>query len=99
MSQAEILKILDKNIEKLQKEIKKIDDEDLLLDKLWTESFTKDDFINVLGISLHSVSRSLRKLALQDKIIMLKNKKEDKRKVRYTANDKLVTDMVNKRTD
>lgn len=99
MAQADILLLLSKTIKELEKKIDNITKDEEVMDQLWKASLSRQDIINVLGISLKSVSHGLAKLHLQDQIIKLKNEQEDKRKTRYIIKDGCYNGLVNKRSD
>ena len=94
MAQADLLKILEKNIKQIEKTILNITKEEEVMDELWKVAISRQDFINVLGISMKSVSHGLAKLHLQDKVLKLRDEEKDKRRIKYVYKLKSINNMV-----
>ena len=99
MGQAEILYEMDKRVHELIDVIKKLEEEDERLSKVWESAFSKGELSTLLGVSMDAVGKSIHKLLLNDEVLSLKNS-IDKRKRRYMIkNDDIIQRMDNQRTN
>ena len=82
MGQDETLQLLQELEQELLKELENIKDNDKIIDHVWNKALSTEDLALVLGLTVVSVSRSIKKLMLKDQILEVRTKK-DRRKIKY----------------
>ena len=82
MGQGETLLKLEELERKLLKELENIRDQNEIIQKIWDKALSTEDLSLILGITVVSVSRSIKKLILKDKILEVRTN-SDRRKIKY----------------